>query len=137
MSELDEILYQIRTYDSDIEDIPDEWRMSLDNGKHYGRAKQIYDFVKHRYIVEYVSDNYDIHTEIQTLLQENKHLNLQLDQALKDYEELLNKIDKAREYMEEAINSDSFCELPSGKITDIGYCIVAFEDLLKILGDKK
>ena len=44
---------------------------------------------------------------------------------------------KAIEYMNEAIESDSYTTLPSGKITDIEYCIVAFEDLLNILkGDK-
>ena len=75
MSELDEIMYQIKVYDDEYnKNILDEWRMSLDNGNHYGKATQVYDFTKHRYIVEYVSDNYDIHTEIQTLLQENKQL---------------------------------------------------------------
>lgn len=48
---------------------------------------------------------------------------------------LQQRIDKAIEYMQEAIHSDSFTTLPSGKIADISDCIVAFEDLLEILGD--
>lgn len=48
------------------------------------------------------------------------------------------RINEAIEYMQNAINSDSSTILPSGKITDIEYCIVAFEDLLNILkGDKE
>lgn len=46
---------------------------------------------------------------------------------------LQKRINRAIEYMEEATNSDSFTVLPSGKTTDIEYCIVAFKDLLKIL----
>ena len=52
------------------------------------------------------------------------------------YEKLQKKdeiIKEAIDYMEQAIHSNSSTKLPSGKITDIGYCIVAFEDLLNIL----
>jgi transcriptional regulator NrdR family protein len=42
-------------------------------------------------------------------------------------------IKEVREYIEENTNSDSFTVLTSGKITDIPYCIVAFEDILEIL----
>lgn len=49
---------------------------------------------------------------------------------------LQKRINRAIEYMEEATNSDSFTVLPSGKTTDIEYCIVAFEDLLNILQGK-
>jgi len=46
---------------------------------------------------------------------------------------LLERIDKAIKYLENNINSNSVSKLTSGKVTDIGYCIPAFEDLLDIL----
>ena len=84
---------------------------------------------------------------IHQLETENKQLRQQLiyvNEVVQEYlyiekhcDELENKIDKAIEYMEEAIHSDSYTTLPSGKETDIAYCIVAFKDLLEILGDKE
>ena len=51
----------------------------------------------------------------------------------KEYIRLKSIIKEVREYIEENTNSDSFTVLTSGKITDIAYCIVAFEDILEIL----
>lgn len=51
----------------------------------------------------------------------------------KEIERLKNIIKEVRKYIEENTNSASPIELTSGKITDIGYCIVAFEDILEIL----
>ena len=51
----------------------------------------------------------------------------------KEIERLKSIIKEVREYIEENTNSDSFTVLTSGKITDIPYCIVAFEDILEIL----
>lgn len=63
-----------------------------------------------------------------------KNIYLKKDKQLNKQKEV---IDKAIEYINEATNSDSYTILPSGKHTDISYCIVAFEDLLNILGDNK
>ena len=53
--------------------------------------------------------------------------------VLDEIERLHSIIKEVREYIEENTNSDSFTTLTSGKITDIPYCIVAFEDILEIL----
>ena len=51
----------------------------------------------------------------------------------KEIERLNSIIKEVREYIVNNRDSDSFTELTSGKITDIAYCIPAFEDILEIL----
>ena len=59
--------------------------------------------------------------------------NEEVQKQQQEIERLNNIIKEVREYIEENTNSDSPIKLTSGKITDIGYCIVAFEDILEIL----
>ena len=55
---------------------------------------------------------------------------LELEQELQKKENIIKEV---REYIVNNRDSDSFTELTSGKITDIAYCIPAFEDILEIL----
>lgn len=50
---------------------------------------------------------------------------------------LQSKIDKINQYIKEAKESDSCTVLPSGKISDVGYCIDALEDIEDILKEDK
>lgn len=77
------------------------------------------------------------HIDYTNAMNEKSLRDLQIENLYNLLQQKENIIKEAIEYMEKAINSDSFTILPSGKITDIEYCIVAFEDLLKILkGDE-
>lgn len=63
--------------------------------------------------------------------------NSEVDTILEYVDNLQYKIDKAIEYIYETKESNSFTRLPSGKITDIGYCLVALEDIEDILKEDK
>lgn len=58
-----------------------------------------------------------------------------LEKKLKENEQLKKQKEDVVEYIKEAMHSDSFTELPSGEKTDICYCIPAFKDLLRMLGE--
>jgi hypothetical protein len=49
---------------------------------------------------------------------------------------LQSKIDKINQYIKEAKESDSFTKLPSGKISDVGYCMDALEDIKDIIKEE-
>lgn len=50
-----------------------------------------------------------------------------------NYDNLQSKIDKINQYIKEAKESNSCTVLPSGKTSDVGYCIDALEDIEDIL----
>lgn len=50
---------------------------------------------------------------------------------------LQSKINKINQYIKEAKESDSCTILPSGKISDVGYCLDALEDIEDILREDK
>ena len=51
--------------------------------------------------------------------------------------ELQDRINKIKKYIKETRESDSCTILPSGKITDIGYCLDALEDIEDLLNGKE
>ena len=51
--------------------------------------------------------------------------------------ELQYRIDKIKKYIEETRESDSSTILPSGKTTDIEYCLVVLEDIEDLLNGKE
>lgn len=119
---MDEILYQVVAVDSDlIKNYPTKLTCisqneNMDNGVIYND----YDFKNHRYIITYVSDNFNIFDKHKE--QEEKIYNLQ------------SKIDKAIEFInskhnwygdEEEDNEDYLFELED------------FKQLLKILKEDK
>lgn len=93
---MDEILYQVVAVDSDlIKNYPTKstcisQNENMDNGVIYND----YDFKNHRYIITYVSDNFNIFDKHKE--QEEKIYNLQ------------SKIDKAIEYIENNIWEDEY-----------------------------
>lgn len=56
---------------------------------------------------------------------------------LEKYKNLQFKIDKINQYIKEAKENNSCTVLPSGKISDVGYCIDALEDIEDILKEDK
>lgn len=50
-----------------------------------------------------------------------------------EIEELQDRINKIKKYIKETRESDSCTRLPSGKTTDIGYCLDALEDIEDLL----
>ena len=64
-----------------------------------------------------------------------------IEEENEEYIEIINnlqsKIDKVNQYIKEAKESDSCTVLPSGKISDVGYCIDALEDIEDILKEDK
>ena len=70
-------------------------------------------------------DLYKIRSEISWYLVNQK--------CLDKINNLQSKINKINQYIKEAEESDSFTELPSGKITDVGYCLDALEDIKDII----
>ena len=55
----------------------------------------------------------------------------------KENQRLNNVLKRIKKYCVDNINSDSCTELTSCKITDVGYCIDALEDILDILKELK
>ena len=66
---------------------------------------------------------------IKTLEEYDKEVN----RLFKENKKLKSIFKEIRKYCNDNINSDSSIILTTGKITDIGYCIPAFEDILGIL----
>lgn len=56
--------------------------------------------------------------------------------AVKERNNLQSKIDKINQYIKKAKESDSFTVLPSGKKSDVGYCLDALEDIEDILKEE-
>ena len=59
-----------------------------------------------------------------------------IEKLLKNENNLQSKIDKINQYIKEAEESNSYSVLPSGKISDVGYCLDALEDIEDILKEK-
>lgn len=60
-----------------------------------------------------------------------------VDDLYKEINELQNRKDKVMKYIKETRESDSCTILPSGKTTDIGYCLDALEDIEDLLNRKE
>ena len=61
----------------------------------------------------------------------------ELEKERKKNKELQDRIDKVMKYIKETRESDSCTRLPSGKITDIGYCLEALEDIEDLLNGEE
>ena len=71
--------------------------------------------------------------DIIRLLNEMDNADKYIKKIFFEKENLQSKIDKINQYIKEAKESDSCTKLPSGKISDVGYCIDALEDIENIL----
>jgi len=75
--------------------------------------------------------------ELQEIIEHEKYLRKENQELYEENQQLKKQKDDVVEYIKEAMYSDSLIELPSGEITDIAYCIPAFEDILRMLGEEK
>ena len=93
------ILYKIIAYDSDfIKEIPNKVRTIG------GTLNYYYDYKKHRYLSQFVSDDFDIYDEFKRLIEENTHLQ-------QENQQLEEKINKAIEFINiytDGINLQAF-----------------------------
>lgn len=97
----EEILYKVVSVDSDfIKNYPDKITTIFNNG-YSGNTYGYYDFKNHRYLVTYISDNFNIDDELYVR-----------DKEIKKLQEI---IIKAKDYIaNNSISSDQW--------TDLGFC---------------
>lgn len=74
--------------------------------------------------------------ELTFMKQEKNKWKEKTKKAVKERNNLQSKIDKINQYIKETKESDSFTVLPSGKISDVGYCIDALEDIEDIIKEE-
>ena len=76
------VLYQITAYDRDfIKEIPDKARYVGGTNYYY------YDFKNHRYLSQFISDDFDIYDEIKNLQQQNQKYKEVIDKIRKEISE--------------------------------------------------
>ena len=117
------ILYKITAYDSDfIKEIPDKVRTIGGTINYY-----YYDCKKHRYLSQFVSDDFDIYDEFKRLIEENTHLQ-QENQQLKEKIILLKASESMLELTKYINEKDLYKERINKAIEYISECCLYDEE---------
>lgn len=100
MSEKIKLLYKIEAFDSDYDiDRPDKCIANI--GGEQGKAYFNYDYKKHRYLVAFISDDFDVYDNIATKEKEIERLNNIINELEKELDRLLERQYESEKFAKE------------------------------------